>query len=123
MLFFKQKTAYEMRISDGVQTCALPICLNSPTRTLEFRIDESFATHEAHARHRAACDRLVAVRMWHDNRFTVSGSTPSDQRASRGRVSRAAARTLDAGRHGMHIAHQLRQRQPCCHLQGPPGAL
>src|SRR3546814_225350 len=23
--FFKQKTAYEMRISDGVQTCALPI--------------------------------------------------------------------------------------------------
>src|SRR3546814_3284107 len=24
--FFKQKTAYEMRISDGVQTCALPIC-------------------------------------------------------------------------------------------------
>src|SRR3546814_9244657 len=25
--FFKQKTAYEMRISDGVQTCALPICI------------------------------------------------------------------------------------------------
>src|SRR3546814_1038157 len=25
--FFKQKTAYEMRISDGVQTCALPISL------------------------------------------------------------------------------------------------
>src|SRR3546814_10204059 len=25
--FFKQKTAYEMRISDGVQTCALPIFL------------------------------------------------------------------------------------------------
>src|SRR3546814_2382544 len=24
--FFKQKTAYEMRISAGVQTCALPIC-------------------------------------------------------------------------------------------------
>src|SRR3546814_19518293 len=24
-LFFKQKTAYDMRISDGVQTCALPI--------------------------------------------------------------------------------------------------
>src|SRR3546814_9088701 len=24
--FFKQKTAYELRISDGVQTCALPIC-------------------------------------------------------------------------------------------------
>src|SRR3546814_19975488 len=24
--FFKQKTAYEMRISDWVQTCALPIC-------------------------------------------------------------------------------------------------
>src|SRR3546814_9706727 len=23
--FFKQKTAYEMRISDGVQTCALPV--------------------------------------------------------------------------------------------------
>src|SRR3546814_1194946 len=34
--FFKQKTAYEMRISDGVQTCALPISgwgwvLPSPT--------------------------------------------------------------------------------------------
>src|SRR3546814_8310073 len=26
VFFFKQKTAYEMRISDGVQTCALPIC-------------------------------------------------------------------------------------------------
>src|SRR3546814_954482 len=25
IFFFKQKTAYEMRISDGVQTCALPI--------------------------------------------------------------------------------------------------
>src|SRR3546814_5426197 len=25
LFFFKQKTAYEMRISDGVQTCALPI--------------------------------------------------------------------------------------------------
>src|SRR3546814_4722142 len=25
--FFKQKTAYEMRISDGVQTCALPISM------------------------------------------------------------------------------------------------
>src|SRR3546814_10868225 len=25
VFFFKQKTAYEMRISDGVQTCALPI--------------------------------------------------------------------------------------------------
>src|SRR3546814_450082 len=24
--FFKQKTAYEMRISDWIQTCALPIC-------------------------------------------------------------------------------------------------
>src|SRR3546814_1429894 len=24
--YFQQKTAYEMRISDGVQTCALPIC-------------------------------------------------------------------------------------------------
>src|SRR3546814_19590119 len=27
--FFKQKTAYEMRISDGVQTCALPISRRS----------------------------------------------------------------------------------------------
>src|SRR3546814_9399786 len=26
VFFFKQKTAYDMRISDGVQTCALPIC-------------------------------------------------------------------------------------------------
>src|SRR3546814_15217743 len=25
--FFKQKTAYEMRISDWSQTCALPICI------------------------------------------------------------------------------------------------
>src|SRR3546814_8251050 len=25
IFFFKRKTAYEMRISDGVQTCALPI--------------------------------------------------------------------------------------------------
>src|SRR3546814_6551222 len=29
-LFFKQKTAYEMRISDWIQTCALPIW-SSPT--------------------------------------------------------------------------------------------
>src|SRR3546814_3911588 len=29
--FFKQKTAYEMRISDGVQTCALPISNTFPT--------------------------------------------------------------------------------------------
>src|SRR3546814_10862786 len=28
--FFKQKTAYEMRISDGVQTCALPIYKREP---------------------------------------------------------------------------------------------
>src|SRR3546814_14386442 len=28
LFFFKQKTAYEMRISDGVHTCALPICRN-----------------------------------------------------------------------------------------------
>src|SRR3546814_11107088 len=28
--FFKQKTAYEMRISDGVQTCALPNCAAGP---------------------------------------------------------------------------------------------
>src|SRR3546814_17339887 len=32
LFFYKQKTAYEMRISDGVQTCALPICaLPDPT--------------------------------------------------------------------------------------------
>src|SRR3546814_788169 len=31
--FFKQKTAYEMRISDGVQTCALPIWGIWPVRT------------------------------------------------------------------------------------------
>src|SRR3546814_3668919 len=30
--FFKQKTAYEMRISDGVQTCALPICRRARAR-------------------------------------------------------------------------------------------
>src|SRR3546814_12628617 len=29
VFFFKQKTAYEMRISDGVQTCALPISLGA----------------------------------------------------------------------------------------------
>src|SRR3546814_4353487 len=29
-VFFKQKTAYEMRISDGVQTCALPIWFRNP---------------------------------------------------------------------------------------------
>src|SRR3546814_1388252 len=29
MFFLKQKTAYEMRISDWVQTCALPICCAS----------------------------------------------------------------------------------------------
>src|SRR3546814_12591145 len=29
IVFFKQKTAYEMRISDGVQTCALPISCTS----------------------------------------------------------------------------------------------
>src|SRR3546814_1084027 len=28
--FFKQKTAYEMRISDWIQTCALPIFCLSP---------------------------------------------------------------------------------------------
>src|SRR3546814_3165369 len=28
-VLFKQKTAYEMRISDGVQTCALPICYHT----------------------------------------------------------------------------------------------
>src|SRR6059058_4721919 len=27
VFFFKQKTAYEMSLRDGVQTCALPICL------------------------------------------------------------------------------------------------
>src|SRR3546814_6100665 len=30
LFFFKQKTAYEMRISDWVQTCALPILLSRP---------------------------------------------------------------------------------------------
>src|SRR3546814_4516881 len=30
-VFFKQKTAYEMRISDGVQTCALPILGDFPS--------------------------------------------------------------------------------------------
>src|SRR3546814_3646036 len=29
LFFFKQKTAYEMRISDWVPTCALPICSNA----------------------------------------------------------------------------------------------
>src|SRR3546814_4797552 len=75
----------------GVQTCALPI-LKSPTRTWEFRIHESFSTHEAHARHRAACDRLVALRMWHDNHLTSNGPIPArGQHASR-EIGRASCR-------------------------------
>src|SRR3546814_7613694 len=41
MFFFKHKTAYEMRIRDGVQTCALPIygsqrrfCIGSCTQAI-----------------------------------------------------------------------------------------
>src|SRR3546814_20246950 len=77
--------------------------LNSPTRTWAFRIHESFSTHEAHARHRAACDRLVALRMWHDNRFPVSGSTPSHHRGRKSVVggTRVSVR-VDLGGRG-HI--------------------
>src|SRR3546814_1277314 len=88
--------------------------LNSPTRTWEFRIHESFSTHEAHARHRAACDRLVALRMWHDNGLAINGPiTARGSAASRGQVSGAAARALDACRHGVHLPPTLRTRQPC----------
>src|SRR3546814_8436845 len=37
--FFKQKTAYEVRISDGVQTCALPI-YGGAAKVLDVYIDE-----------------------------------------------------------------------------------
>src|SRR3546814_16316489 len=69
--------------------------LNSTTRTWEFRIHESFSTHEAHARHRAACDRLAALRMWHDNRLTVSGSTPSYHRSENRHVGRDRLNTCN----------------------------
>src|SRR3546814_16318572 len=46
--FFKQKTAYEMRISDGVQTCALPISARplDPSRTV-FPADLESVRHYA----------------------------------------------------------------------------
>src|SRR3546814_16776145 len=38
VFFFKQKTAYEMRISDWVQTCALPIFAHHRDRLLGLEI-------------------------------------------------------------------------------------
>src|SRR3546814_12526510 len=44
--FFKQNTAYEMRISDGVQTCALPISSSSSWLT-SIMCDENSGRHAA----------------------------------------------------------------------------
>src|SRR3546814_15208125 len=59
LFFFKQKTAYEMRISDWIQTCALPISYNWPPEDgsapetyaggrnfghLAYRVDDIYAT-------------------------------------------------------------------------------
>src|SRR3546814_5123894 len=83
--------------------------LNSPTRTWEFRIHESFSTHEAHARHRAACDRLVALRMWHDNRLTSNGPIPArGQHASRGRVSGSHTRHVRSEEHTSELQSLMR---------------
>src|SRR3546814_6601155 len=49
--FFKQKTAYEMALVTGVQTCALPICIPVPER--EFEPDAVTLEEEALERARA----------------------------------------------------------------------
>src|SRR3546814_8690508 len=46
--FFKQKTAYEMRISDWSSTCALPISLN-PRGEVPVLVDDGFALYESNA--------------------------------------------------------------------------
>src|SRR3546814_2161096 len=55
--FFKQKTAYEMRISDWVQTCAHPIF---PRRLVMLR-DEAHRVEEREAQHRAQHQRQGLV--------------------------------------------------------------
>src|SRR3546814_2696620 len=46
--FFKQKTAYEMRISDWVQTCALPICIQYCITQIEQKILHESTEHCVH---------------------------------------------------------------------------
>src|SRR3546814_19055649 len=89
--------------------------LNSPTRTWEFRIHESFSTHEAHARHSAACDRLVALRLWHDNRLAINGPTPDrGPHASSRSVSGASALASVALHSDVPPAHTHRPRPTPC---------
>src|SRR3546814_9802388 len=66
--FFKQKTAYEMRISAGVQTCALPICQRRQPRL--FRGDE------------APCARQMAFQA-RDARRGARGKLEGDDRPLR----------------------------------------
>src|SRR5206468_6173689 len=41
--FFKQKTAYEILIVTGVQTCALPICVRHGTSDLDRNTNKTYA--------------------------------------------------------------------------------
>src|SRR3546814_3848881 len=89
VFFFKQKTAYEMRISDGVQTCALPILFKEKyvdffgwkMNTLQTDYDTLF--------------RDVQVQQWCiDNGITHQMSTPYVH-AQSGLIERAIQSILD----------------------------
>src|SRR3546814_7859179 len=57
--FFKQKTAYEMRISDWVQTCALPIFRDEARQRLDRRGGDLDGRARPGGQHHQAHDRAA----------------------------------------------------------------
>src|SRR3546814_5820056 len=96
--FFKQKTAYEVRISDGVQTCALPISAKGGVRFFSKAVALECAAARDNIRVNSVHPGIIDTPIFHateaDERRSPVGAEPMD-------VGPMAAFAVPMGRPGV----------------------